>query len=108
DYDRDGHLDLMVANYVDFDLATAPAPGERASCVLKGAPVMCGPRGLPASKNILYHNRGDGTFEDVSAKSHVDQADGHYSLSVSTLDYDDDGWPDIFVACDSTASIFYH
>jgi enediyne biosynthesis protein E4 len=108
DYDRDGHLDLMVANYVDFDLSTAPAPGERASCVWKGVPVMCGPQGLPAAKNILYHNRGDGTFEDVSAKSHIDQADGHYSLSVSTLDYDDDGWPDIFVACDSTASILYH
>jgi hypothetical protein len=108
DYDRDGHLDLMVANYVDFDLSTAPAPGERASCVWKGVPVMCGPRGLTPAKNILYHNRGDGTFEDVSAKSHIDQADGHYSLSVSTLDYDDDGWPDIFVACDSTASILYH
>jgi len=108
DYDRDGHLDLMVANYVDFDLSTAPAPGERASCVWKGVPVMCGPQGLPASKNILYHNRGDGTFEDVSAKSHIDKTDGHYSLSVSTLDYDDDGWPDIFVACDSTASILYH
>jgi hypothetical protein len=108
DYDRDGHLDLMVANYVDFDLATAPAPGDRASCIWKGVPVMCGPQGLPAAKNILYHNRGDGTFEDVSAKSHIDQADGHYSLSVSTLDYDDDGWPDIFVACDSTASILYH
>ena len=108
DYDRDGHLDLMVANYVDFDLSTAPAPGERASCVWKGVPVMCGPQGLPAATNILYHNRGDGTFEDVSAKSHIDKADGHYSLSVSTLDYDDDGWPDIFVACDSTASILYH
>ncbi len=108
DYDRDGHLDLMVANYVDFDLATAPAPGERASCVWKGVPVMCGPQGLPAARNILYRNRGDGTFEDVSAKSHIDKADGHYSLSVSTLDYDDDGWPDIFVACDSTASILYH
>jgi enediyne biosynthesis protein E4 len=108
DYDRDGHLDLMVANYVDFDLSTAPAPGDRASCMWKGVPVMCGPQGLPASKNILYHNRGDGTFEDVSAKSHIDKADGHYSLSVSTLDYDDDGWPDIFVACDSTASILYH
>jgi enediyne biosynthesis protein E4 len=108
DYDRDGHLDLMVANYVDFDLATAPVPGARSSCMWKGAPVMCGPQGLPASKNILYHNRGDGTFEDVSAKSHIDKADGHYSLSVSTLDYDDDGWPDIFVACDSTASILYH
>jgi hypothetical protein len=108
DYDRDGHLDLMVANYVDFDLSTAPAPGERPSCVWKGVPVMCGPRGLTPAKNILYHNRGDGTFEDVSAKSHIDQADGHYSLSVSTLDYDNDGWPDIFVACDSTASILYH
>jgi hypothetical protein len=108
DYDRDGHLDLMVANYVDFDLSTAPAPGERPSCIWKGVPVMCGPQGLPAAKNILYHNRGDGTFEDVSAKSHVDKADGHYSLSVSTLDYDDDGWPDIFVACDSTASTLYH
>ena len=108
DYDRDGHLDLMVANYVDFDLSTAPAPGERASCVWKGVPVMCGPQGLPAAKNILYHNRGDGTFDDVSKKSHIDQADGHYSLSVSTLDYDDDGWPDIFVASDSTASILYH
>ncbi len=108
DYDRDGHLDLMVANYVDFDISTAPAPGDRPSCVWKGVPVMCGPRGLPPAKNILYHNRGDGTFEDVSAKSHIDKADGHYSLSVSTLDYDDDGWPDIFVACDSTASILYH
>ncbi len=108
DYDRDGHLDLMVANYVDFDLSTAPSPGDRSTCIWKGVPVMCGPQGLPASKNILYHNRGDGTFEDVSKKSHIDQADGHYSLSVSTLDYDDDGWPDIFVACDSTASILYH
>jgi hypothetical protein len=108
DYDRDGHLDLIIANYVDFDLSTAPAPGDRASCIWKGVPVMCGPQGLPAARNILYHNRGDGTFEDVSAKSHIDKADGHYSLSVSTLDYDDDGWPDIFVACDSTASILYH
>ncbi len=108
DYDRDGRLDLMVANYVDFDLSTAPAPGDRASCMWKGAPVMCGPRGLPGAKNILYHNRGDGTFEDVTAKAHIDRTDGHYSLSVSTLDYDDDGWPDIYVACDSTPSILYH
>jgi hypothetical protein len=108
DYDRDGHLDLMVASYVDFDLATAPAPGDRSTCMWKGAPVMCGPQGLPAAKNILYHNNGDGTFEDVTKKAHIDQADGHYSLSVSTLDYDDDGWPDIFVADDSTASILYH
>ena len=107
DYDRDGHLDLMIANYVDFDLATAPTPGERPSCVWKGVPVMCGPRGLPGAKNILYRSRGDGTFEDVTTKAHIDQTDGHYAFSVSTLDYNDDGWPDIYVACDSTPSILY-
>ncbi len=107
DYDRDGHLDLMIANYVDFDLATAPTPGERPSCVWKGVPVMCGPRGLAGAKNILYHSRGDGTFEDVTTKAHIDQTDGHYAFSVSTLDYNDDGWPDIYVACDSTPSILY-
>jgi hypothetical protein len=69
DYDRDGHLDLMVANYVDFDLSTAPAPGERASCDGKGVPVMYATRSITSAKNILYHNRGDGTFEDVSTKS---------------------------------------
>jgi hypothetical protein len=108
DYDRDGKLDLFVANYVDFDVTTAPAPGDRPSCMWKGAPVMCGPRGLPHHKNILYHNRGDGTFEDVTVKAHIDQTNGHYSLGVSTLDYDNDGWPDIYVACDSTPSILYH
>jgi len=107
DYDRDGFLDLMVANYVDFDVSTAPAPGERASCVWKGVPVMCGPRGLPGLKNILYHNLGNGKFEDVTAKAKIDQTSGHYGFSVSTLDYDDDGWPDIYVACDSTPSILY-
>ena len=108
DYDRDGHLDLMVANYVDFDLSTTPAPGQRPNCIWKGVPVMCGPQGLPGANNILYHNRGDGTFEDVTTQSHIDQTDGHYAFSVTTLDYDDDGWPDIFVACDSTPSILYH
>jgi hypothetical protein len=107
DYDRDGRLDLVVANYVDFDLATAPAPGERPTCIWKGVPVMCGPRGLPGAKNILYHNKGDGTFEDVTTKAHIDRTDGHYAFSVSTLDFDEDGWPDIFIACDSTPSILY-
>ncbi|ABF39922.1 ASPIC/UnbV [Candidatus Koribacter versatilis Ellin345] len=108
DYDRDGKLDLFVANYVDFDLSTAPAPGERPTCIWKGAPVMCGPRGLPWTKNLLYHNKGDGTFEDVTDKARIDKTNGHYSFSVSVVDYDDDGWPDIFVACDSTPAILYH
>jgi hypothetical protein len=107
DYDRDGKLDLMVANYVDFDLSTAPAPGDRPSCIWKGVPVMCGPRGLPGAKNILYHNRGDSTFEDVTTKAHIDKTEGFYAFSVSTFDFDNDGWPDIYVACDSTPSILY-
>jgi hypothetical protein len=108
DYDRDGKLDLFVATYVDFDVKTAPGPGERASCMWKGIPVMCGPRGLPWGKNMLYHNNGDGTFEDVTTKAKIDQTNGHYAFSVSALDFDDDGWPDIYVACDSTPSILYH
>jgi len=107
DYDRDGKLDLFVATYVDFDLASAPKPGERADCIWKGVPVMCGPRGLPWGTNLLYHNRGDGTFEDVTKSAHIDKTNGHYGFSVSTLDFDEDGWPDIFVACDSTPSILY-
>jgi hypothetical protein len=69
---------------------------------------MCGPRGLKRANNVLFKNRGNGKFEDVSAKARVDQTPGHYCFSVSTLDYDDDGWPDIYVACDSTPNILYH
>jgi hypothetical protein len=108
DYNRDGHLDLVVANYVDFNPATTPIPGEGSSCVWKGVAVMCGPRGLPRAKNILYQNRGDGTFADVTIKAHIDQTEGHYAFSVSTFDFDDDGWPDIYIACDSAPSILYH
>jgi len=108
DYNRDGRLDLMVANYVDFNPSTTPTPGEGSSCVWKGVPVMCGPRGLPGAKNILYENRGNGTFVDVTTKAHIDQTNGRYAFSVSTFDFDDDGWPDIYVACDSAPSILYH
>jgi hypothetical protein len=108
DYNRDGRLDLMVANYVDFNQAATPIPGEGSSCVWKGVAVMCGPRGLPRAKNILYENRGDGTFADVTTKAHIDKTEGRYSFSVSTLDFDDDGWPDIYVASDSAPSMLYH
>src|SRR6266849_1651774 len=108
DYDRDGYLDLIVANYADFDLLHAPAPGTRPTCLWKGIAVFCGPRGLPASKNILYRNLGNGHFQDVTASSHIDRTMGHYCFSVSSFDYDDDGWPDIYVACDSAPSILYH
>jgi hypothetical protein len=108
DYDRDGKVDLAVAHYVDFDIATAPKPGESQSCVWKGVPVMCGPRGLKPAHNVLYHNLGNGKFEDVSEKARFQKTVGTYCLSVSPLDYDDDGWPDIYMACDSTPSILYH
>jgi len=107
DYDRDGLLDIAVATYVDFDIDTAPAPGEAANCTWKGVPVMCGPRGLKRSPNLLFHNLGNGKFEDVSRSSGFERTNGHYCFSVSTLDFNDDAWPDIYVACDSTPSILY-
>jgi hypothetical protein len=107
DYDRDGKLDLMVSNYVQFDMKTIPKPGEGVLCIWKGTPVMCGPRGLPYTTNILYHNLGNGKFEDVSKASGIQQTYGHYCFSVSTLDYNNDGWPDMYIACDSTPSILY-
>lgn len=106
DYDRDGHLDLFVANYVDLDLTTAPLPAS-GPCLYEGVMVACGPPGLMGGKNILYHNNGDGTFSDVSASSGILDTAGTYSLGVLTADFDNDGWPDIYVANDSTPSILY-
>jgi enediyne biosynthesis protein E4 len=106
DYDRDGKLDLFVANYIDMDLATAPVP-ESGPCLYKGVMVACGPPGLNGSKNLLYHNNGDGTFTDVSKSAGIEQANGTYGLGVLTGDFDNDGWPDIYVADDSTASLMY-
>jgi hypothetical protein len=107
DYDRDGYLDLFVANYVDLDLAKTPKPGDGAFCVWKEIPVMCGPRGLPLARNLLYHNNGDGTFTDVSEKAGILKPGGRYGLGVATADFNNDGWPDIYVACDMTPSLFY-
>jgi hypothetical protein len=107
DYDNDGHLDLFVANYLKFDFATTPKPGSNPYCWYRGMPVNCGPRGLPFDRNILYHSNGDGTFTDVSEKSGVAEPSGHYSLGVITGDFNGDGRPDIYVACDQTPSLLY-
>lgn len=124
DYDRDGHLDLFVSNYVTFDPNIAPLPGANYYCSFMSVPVACGPEGLGGGTNILYHNRGDGTFEDVSEKSGVVNprgtktltlaADrtwrpvGSYGFAAIAADFDNDGWPDIYVACDTAPSLLYH
>jgi hypothetical protein len=107
DYDRDGHVDLFISNYLKFDLDSVPKPGETSLCVWKGVPVLCGPRGLPHEGHLLYHNNGDGTFTDVSVKSGIAAAMGSYGMTAAAADFDNDGWPDIYVACDSTVSLFF-
>lgn len=107
DYDKDGRLDLFVANYIDLDLKTAPTP-ETGPCLYKGIMVACGPPGLPGGKNILYHNEGNGTFTDVSVKAGITNTNGTYGLGVLTTDFDNDGWTDIYVANDSAPAALYH
>jgi len=104
DYDRDGHLDLFVATYLDTTLEKLPRPGQNADCRWKGVPVNCGPRGLPPGYVQLFHNNGDGTFTDVTRRSGLAAASGSYPMTAVAADYDNDGWPDIYVACDSTPS----
>jgi enediyne biosynthesis protein E4 len=106
DVDRDGWLDIFAANYIDFDLKTAPVP-ESGLCKYKGVPVACGPPGLTGGKNVLYRNTGRGTFTDVSQAAGITRAAGTYGLGVGTLDFDDDGWTDIYVANDSNPSTLY-
>jgi len=106
DYNRDGMLDLFVSNYLEIDLATAPKPSLAVPhCNYEGVPVNCGPEGLPKAQNYLYRNNGDGTFTDVSNESGVAGFRGSYALTAISIDADEDGWPDIFVACDSTPSM---
>jgi hypothetical protein len=106
DVDRDGRLDLFAANYIDLDLKATPLPSS-GLCRYKGLPVACGPPGLPGGKNILYRNKGDGTFVDVSEPSGITKAKGTYALGVATIDFDNDGWIDIYVANDSNPSALY-
>ncbi len=122
DFDRDGHLDLFVANYVQFDPARVPAPGSSPYCRYNEISVPCGPQGLVGGTNILYRNRGDGTFEDVSEKSGISSPRGFpspafiakdwrpvgsYGMGAASADFDNDSWPDIYVACDTAPSLLY-
>src|SRR5271155_2294504 len=107
DYDRDGHLDLFVANYLKLDLDHIPKPGDNPMCNYRGIPVNCGPNGLPFARNYLYRNQGDGTFRDVTAASGISAATSSYAMTVIAADFTGDGWTDLYVASDSTPSLLF-
>ena len=107
DYDRDGRLDLFVSHYVVFDRDKIPPRGQDPSCSYRGVPVYCGPGGLAQESCRLYHNNGDGTFTDVSEKSGIAAVKPGYALTTVAADFDGDGWPDIYVACDTTPSLLF-
>ena len=107
DYDRDGHLDLFIAQYLDFDPAKTPLPGAAPHCEWKGMPVFCGPRGLPHGRALLYRNQGDGTFTDVTQSSGIAAAKDFYAFTALAADLNADGWTDLYVACDATPSLFF-
>ncbi len=105
DYDRDGRLDLFVSSYLAFDMKTVPRAGASNSCSAAG--LFCGPRGVPYGHHSLYHNNGDGTFTDVTVAAGIGKVEGGYGLTAVSADFDNDGWPDIYVACDSTPSLLF-
>ena len=107
DYDRDGHVDLFLSSYLQFDFNSVPKPGESSNCNWKGIPVNCGPRGLPPGTCTLYRNDGKGAFADVSEAAGIKKSITGYGMTVVAADFDNDGWPDIYVACDSMASLFF-
>ena len=107
DYDRDGNLDLFVSRYIDLDLATTPVGGANRYCMYKGVSVNCGPMGLNKEFCSLYHNNGDGTFTEVSAKAGIRAPGGRFGLTAVAFDYNNDGWPDLFVACDSSPNLLF-
>jgi len=108
DYDRDGNVDLFVSRYVHVDMDQLPVPGSAQFCKYKGIEVQCGPWGLPGESDLLFHNRGDGTFEEVAVKAGVSDPSHYYGLGAVWGDYDNDGWPDLYVANDTTANYLYH
>jgi hypothetical protein len=107
DYDRDGNLDLFLSTYLKFDLKSVPKPGESSNCNWKGVPVNCGPRGLPPGNCALYKSDGKGRFKDVSEAAGIRKSITGYAMTVSAADFDNDGWPDIYVACDSMPSLLF-
>lgn len=107
DYDRDGLLDLAIAGYLEFDRTTVPKPGENELCEYLGNPVVCGPRGLPGGTNALFRQVSPGRFVDVSAESGFNDPSGYYCFSVLPGDFDEDGWTDVYIACDSSPSILF-
>ncbi len=107
DYDRDGKLDLFIAEYIIFDKEKVPPPGSAPNCKWKGEPVMCGPKGLPGGVNRLFHNEGGGRFRNVSETSGIASVGPRYSMSVTPFDFNHDGWPDIYVAVDSQPSLLF-
>jgi hypothetical protein len=107
DTNRNGHLDLFVGTYLNFDPEKVPKPGDNVNCTWKGIPVNCGPRGLPPGRCYLYRNNGDGTFTDISEPAGVAAARGNYCMTVVAADFRAVGWPDIYVACDSTPSLLF-
>jgi enediyne biosynthesis protein E4 len=108
DYDRDGYLDLFVGNFIDLDITKVAKPGESDLCQWHNRPVVCGPMGLPPGTNILYHNNGDGTFTNVSQKAGILKPGPHYTITPGSFDFDNDGWPDIYVAVDSMPAMLFH
>ena len=106
DYDRDGHVDLYVAAYVQFDEKAIPARAATGNCRFMAADVFCGPKKLTGEKDVLYRNRGDGTFEDVTERAQITDP-GHYGFGVLFSDLNDDGWPDIYVANDSVPNLLF-
>ena len=107
DYDRDGKVDLFVARYLHFDVFHIP-DAIKNGCPIMGVPVHCGPLGLAGETNVLFHNRGDGTFEDVTKKAGVDNSPGAYGMQPLWFDYDNDGWPDLYVSNDAGPNYLYH
>jgi hypothetical protein len=107
DYDHDGRLDLFVSRYVRIDLAHLPEFGKDKTCEYRGIAVQCGPRGLPGESDYLFHNDGNGHFTDVSEKAGVSDPHGYFGLGVAWFDANGDGWPDLYVANDSTPNFLY-